>query len=89
MSMTVDISVNGNPIRRLLIDNLTEQPTGVNTYRWTYMRTDNTPAPGSMGLMGLFSAQMGRIEHVMEDGAMVLISKVAQAASETETEVSA
>jgi len=80
MSMTVDVSVNGKPIRRLLIDNLTELPTGVNTYRWTYANLAAGP------LQGLLSAQQGRIEHVMEDGAMVLISKVAQAASETEAE---
>lgn len=76
--MTVEVKVNGQPIRRVLIDNLTERPTGVNTYRWTYVRTD---VPASEGL---FSAQQGRLEHVMEDGAMALISKVAQAASETE-----
>jgi hypothetical protein len=78
MSMTVEITVNGQPIRRLLIDNLTEQPTGVNTYRWTYARTDTD------GVVGILSAQQGRLDHVMEDGAMSLISKVAQAASETE-----
>lgn len=78
MSMQVDITVNGQPIRRLLIDNLTEQSTGTNTYRWTYVRTDE---PASRAL---FSSQLGRVEHVMEDGAMALISKVAQAASETE-----
>ncbi len=77
--MKVEVSVNGKPIRRLLIENLTEQPTGVNTYRWTYAQLD---APVHVGLL---SAQQGRVEHVMEDGAMVLISKVAQAASETET----
>jgi hypothetical protein len=81
MSMRVDITVNGQPIRRLLIDNLTEQSSGANTYRWTYARTD---VPASEGL---FSAQQGRLEHVMEDGAMALISKVAQAASETEASV--
>ncbi|SBS73888.1 hypothetical protein MHPYR_180107 [uncultured Mycobacterium sp.] len=78
MSMTVEITVNGQPIRRVLIDNLTERPTGVNTYRWTYARTD---VPASEGL---FSTQQGRLDHVMEDGAMELIAKVAQAASETE-----
>lgn len=79
MSMTVEVSVNGQPIRRVRIDNLTEQPTGVNTYRWTYARTDVDLSTG------LFSAQQGCIDHAMEDGAMVLIAKVAQAASETET----
>jgi hypothetical protein len=78
MSMQVDITVNGQPIRRLLIENLTEQPTGNNNYRWTYVRTDEPVS------RALFSSQMGSVEHVMEDGAMVLISKVAQAASETE-----
>ncbi len=77
MSMTVDVSVNGQPIRRLLIENLTEKPTGLNTYRWTY--ADMTPES-----KGILSAQQGRTEHVMEDGSMVMISKVAQAASETE-----
>ena len=78
MSMTVDVSVNGDPIRRLQIDNLTEKQTGTNTYRWTY--TDLTVDP----LRGLLSSQWGRLEHVMEDGAMALISKVALAASESE-----
>lgn len=78
MSMQVEITVNGSPIRRVLIDNLTERPTGVNTYRWTYARTDVDAS------VGLFSAQQGRLDHVMEDGAMALIAKVAQAASETE-----
>lgn len=77
--MQVEITVNGHPIRRLLIDNLTERPTGENTYRWTYARLDTDT------MIGLLSAKQGRIEHVMEDGAMVLISKVAQAASESET----
>lgn len=79
MSMEVEITVNGEPIRRLLIDNLTERPTGPNTYRWTFARTD---VPASVGL---FSTQQGRLEHVMEDGAMALIAKVAQAASESES----
>lgn len=78
MSMTVEISVNGNPIRRLLIENLTEFPTGMNRYRWTY-------ADMTQESKGILSAQQGRIEHVMEDGAMVLISKVAAAAAESET----
>lgn len=77
MSMTVDIAVNGQPIRRLLIENLTEKLTGVNTYRWTY--ADLTPTG-----RGIFSSQQGRIEHVMGDGAMALISKVAQAAADNE-----
>ena len=79
MSLQVEITVNGSPIRRVLIDNLTERPTGVNTYRWTYARTDVLPD------VGLFSTQQGRVEHVMEDGAMALISKVTQAAADSET----
>ena len=79
MSMQIEITVNGDPIRRLLIDNLTERPTGTNTYRWTYARTD---VPASEGL---FSTQQGRLEHVMEDGAMTLLAKVAQAAAASET----
>jgi hypothetical protein len=79
MSLEVEVTVNGEPIRRLLIDNLTERTAGVNTYRWTYVRLD---APMHISLL---SAQQGRLEHVMEHGAMALISKVAQAASESET----
>lgn len=78
MSMTVEVTVNDRPIRRIRIDNLTEQPTGVNTYRWTYIRTDTET------FVGMMSAQQGRLEHVMEDGAMTLISKVAKAAAESE-----
>lgn len=83
MSLEVEVTVNGEPIRRLLIDNITERPTGVNTYRWTYARTDVSP------VMGLFSTQQGHLDHVMEDGAMALISKVAEAAAATESEVPA
>lgn len=81
MSMKVEVTVNGEPIRRVLIQNLTEKPSGVNTYRWTYVRTDADTA------IGLLSAQQGSLEHVMEEGAMVLISKVAQAAAATEQPV--
>ena len=81
MSMTVDVSVNGQPIRRLLIENITGHSSGANTYRWTYADLAAEP------LRGLLSAQQGRLQHVMEDGAMVLISKVSQAASETEVEI--
>lgn len=78
MSMTVETKVNGELITRLDITNLTQKMTGVNTYRWIYTRHD-------LGTInGLLSAQEGTVEHVMEDGAMALISKIAQAASETE-----
>lgn len=79
MSMTVDMSVNGTLIRRLVITNTTERPTGTNTYRWLY--SDHS----SDALVGLLSAQEGTVEHVMEDGAMTLISKVAAAAALTES----
>lgn len=77
--MFVRVEVNGDPIRALTITNKTERPTGVNTYTWAYTRHDCSP------MEGLMSAKSGEIEHLMEDGAMVLISKVAQAASESET----
>jgi hypothetical protein len=78
MTMTVSATVNGELITALTITNLTERPTGENTYRWVYTRHD-------LGLVNsLMSAQEGEIVHVMENGAMALIAKVAQAASETE-----
>lgn len=79
MSMTVATTVNGELIVALTITNLTEQSTGENTYRWVYTRHD-------LGLVNsLMSAQQGELTHVYEDGAMALIAKVAQAASESET----
>lgn len=81
MSMSVDVSVNGDLIRRLNIRNVTGRPTGSNTYRWIY--TDH--ANGAV--RGLMSAQQGEVEHVMEDGVMVLLSKVAEAAAATESAV--
>lgn len=76
--MTVDVSVNGEQITRLEITNLTERVGGTSTYRWLYIRHD-------LGVVNaLLSAQEGTVEHAYEDGAMALISKIAQAASETE-----
>jgi hypothetical protein len=78
MSMTVDVRVNGEQITRLEITNLTRQMSDVNTYRWLYTRHD-------LGVVnGLLSVQEGTVEHIYEDGAMALIAKIAQAASETE-----
>lgn len=78
MSMRVEVSVNSERITQLDITNTTEKPTGINTYRWIYTRHDLGAA------YGLLSTQQGTVEHAMEDGAMALISKIAQAASETE-----
>lgn len=79
MSMTVDVSVNGQPIRRLTITNKTKRSHGNNTYAWIYtdLANDITTA--------LLSTKSGELDHLMEDGAMVLISEVAAAAAETET----
>lgn len=78
MSMEVKVSVNDTHITSLNITNITEKPTGVNRYRWIYSRHDIG------NVKGLLSAQAGYVEHNYEDGAMALIAKVAQAASETE-----
>lgn len=78
MSMEVRVSVNGMHITSLTITNLTENPSGTNTYRWLYSRHDLGP------VNGLLSTQDGTVEHRYEDGAMALIAKIAQAASETE-----
>lgn len=77
--MAVEVRVNGSLIRRMLIQNITGRTTGVNTYRWTYA---DMSGPTVLALM---SAQQGEVEHVYEDGAMVLISKVAEAAAASET----
>lgn len=77
--MFVQVSVNDELIRALTITNKTQRMTGVNTYSWAYTRHDCSV------IEGLMSAKSGEVEHLMEDGAMILISKVAQAASESET----
>lgn len=78
MSMTVAATVNGELITALTITNITKRLTGENTYSWVYTCHD-------LGVVNsLLSAQQGELVHVMEDGAMALIAKVAQAASETE-----
>lgn len=79
MTMRVDVSVGDQKITSLRIINLTENPTGLNTYRWVYSRHDLGQT------YGLLSTKDGTIQHVMKDGAMALISRVAQAASECET----
>lgn len=77
--MTVDVSVEGvGLVRRLTVTNKTQKSHGVNTYEWVY--TDHSDNP----LLSFLMTQQGELEHVMEDGIMVLIAKVAQAASETE-----
>ncbi|OMB79241.1 hypothetical protein [Mycolicibacterium conceptionense] len=76
--MSVEIRVNGDLIRRLDITNVTQRTSGTNTYRWVYTAHDGSP------IRTLLSAKQGELEHVMEDGAMALISKVAQQAAETE-----
>jgi hypothetical protein len=78
MSMIVETTVHEKLIARLLITNETERPTGENTYRWIYSRHDLG------GVNALLSAQEGTLQHVMEDGSMVLLAKVAMAASQTE-----
>ncbi|MBP3087000.1 hypothetical protein [Mycolicibacterium fortuitum] len=78
MSMSVEVRVNGNLIRRLDITNVTQRPTGTNTYRWVY--TDHAGSP----IRSLLSAKDGYLDHIYEDGSMALISKVAAAAAKTE-----
>lgn len=80
MSMTIDMSVEGQGlIKKLTITNTTEKLSGTNTYHWVY--TDYTRD----AFATLMSLKEGFVKHEYEDGAMVLLARVAQAASETES----
>jgi hypothetical protein len=79
---TVDVSVDGDRITRLLITSLTRKTSGVNAYRWLYTRHDLG------GLDALVLAREASVERDYEDGTIALIAKVPQAASQTEVAAS-
>lgn len=75
MSMQLDLHVNGRAIAHIEITNLTHKMSGINTYRWKYTNQGDDTADMPRQVQDT-------IEHTMEDGAIVLVSKVTQAASE-------
>jgi len=77
--LIVKLEIDDGLIRQLRITKMTDNETGVGTYSWVY--TDHTQG----ALASILSAKDGTVEHVREDGSMVLLSKVAAAAAETET----
>lgn len=80
MTMTVRAFVNDELIRALTIANTTKKMSGVNTYHWVYTCHDRG------AIASLLAAKEGTIDHVMEDGAMNLIAKVAADAALTESD---
>lgn len=77
--LIVKLEIDDGLIRQLRITKMTDNETGAGTYHWTY--TDHTQG----ALASILSAKDGTVEHVRENGVMVLLSKVAAAAAETET----